>query len=612
MTMARDSVRTRELASSFLSVPQVTRLRDERRALGTAVHVRGPESIVSIVAERLRDRGWPTSDGHAAGVDRIDIEIAPKTPWRSGGNDEAYRLEIRALPEGGVHFLLAGGSRRAVRYGMRLIESFRAAGSCRLGVIEDWPAFPMRGIVEGFYGVPWSNPQRLDMMSFLAENKFNSYIYAPKADPYHRSRWREPYPAPLLFELEQQIRHAEALDVAWAFAVSPGLSLRYTSEDDSAALLAKLEAVYDLGARHFGLFFDDVPNHLVDERDRRTYASLAEAQTQLVQRLHQRFQHADRLVHMFICPTVYAGNGDSDYLRHLGQHLPAGVDVFWTGPAICSERITGDTAAGLADVLGRPPVLWDNYPVNDGVMGAELHMAPYVGRADDLHRAVRGVFANPMTLPEASKVPLSCVGAYAWNPRRYRANAVWEEAIKEVAGPAARAFERFSACNPMSILYEQPKVLLAAAEAFKRDFWSGDFAGALDRIESFFVELDRDVASIPRDLPNAALLREIEPWLEDMRHWCAVGIHAARAYRVAVDLLASKGQHPAATSGAPAPAETAAASSAAALEALADEVERALEQALVASVGYATKAGGYVIRDFSFDALHALRAIRRA
>ena len=610
--MARVPVRTRELATSFHSVPQVARLGDERRSLGAAVHVRGPESIVPLVVERLRARGWPTTAGPEAGVDRIDIEIAPKTPWRSGGSDEAYRLEIRARPEGGVHFLLAGGSRRAVRYGMRLIESFRAAGSCRLGIIEDWPSFPMRGIVEGFYGEPWSETQRLDMLSFLAEHKFNSYIYAPKSDPYHRTRWREPYPPVLLAELERQIRHAEAVDVAWAFAVSPGLSLRYTSEEDTAALLAKLETIYDLGARHFGLFFDDVPDELVDDRDRRTYASLAEAQTQLVQRLHQHFQHADRLVHFFVCPTVYAGSGDSAYLRHLGQHLPAGIDVFWTGPSICSERITSDSASGLAEVLHRHPVLWDNYPVNDGVMGAELHMAPYLGRAEDLHRTVRGVFANPMTLPEASKVPLSCVGAYAWNPRRYRANAVWEEAIKEVAGPAAPSFQRFSACNPMSILYEQPKVLLTAVEAFKRDFWSGDFAGALDRVESFFAELGRDVASISRDLPNAALLGEIEPWLNDMERWCAVGVCAARAYRVAVDLLASKGQHPAATSGAAAPTEPVAASVSGTLEALAEDAERALVHGLVASVAYVTKAGGYVIRDFSFDALHALRAIRGA
>lgn len=54
-------------------------------------------------------------------------------------------------------------------------------------------AIPMRGIVEGFYGTPWSHADRLEMLHFSKEKKFNAYIYAPKDDPYHRAKWREPY-----------------------------------------------------------------------------------------------------------------------------------------------------------------------------------------------------------------------------------------------------------------------------------------------------------------------------------------------------------------------------------------------------------------------------------
>lgn len=367
-------------------------------------------------------------------------------------------------------------------------------------------------------------------------------------------------------------------------------------------MLEKLEAIHALGARHFGLFFDDVPEPLTDAGDRAAFSSLADAQTSLIRRLHQRFQNGDEWVHFFICLTVYAGDGDSDSLRHLGEHLPAGVDVFWTGPAICSERVSSDAAAGVAQALGRPPVLWDNYPVNDGVMSAELHMAPCLGRADDLHRAVRGVFANPMTLPEASKVPLACVGAYAWNPRRYRANAVWDEAIKQVAGPAAAAFQRFCACNPMSILYEEPGVLLHAVETFKRDFWAGDFAGAIDRIEAFFDVLDRDIGSISEALPNPMLLAEIRPWLDDMRRWCVIGGAAARAYRAAVEVLAAKGQHPAVAGITIREREAASTVPRRSDEIDADEVEHALTEALERSVRMRTKAGGYVIRDFAFEA----------
>ena len=53
---------------------------------------------------------------------------------------------------------------------------------------------PLRGIVEGFYGKPWNFDIRVDMLKFCGEYNLNSYIYAPKDDPYHRDKWREPYP----------------------------------------------------------------------------------------------------------------------------------------------------------------------------------------------------------------------------------------------------------------------------------------------------------------------------------------------------------------------------------------------------------------------------------
>ena len=53
--------------------------------------------------------------------------------------------------------------------------------------------FPVRGVIEGFYGAPWTHAARLDAVAFLAERGMNAYVYAPKDDPRHRTRWREPY-----------------------------------------------------------------------------------------------------------------------------------------------------------------------------------------------------------------------------------------------------------------------------------------------------------------------------------------------------------------------------------------------------------------------------------
>ena len=62
--------------------------------------------------------------------------------------------------------------------------------------IIDYPHVQYRGVVEGFYGAPWSHANRLDLLSFYGKHKMNTYIYGPKDDPYHSSPyWRKPYPS---------------------------------------------------------------------------------------------------------------------------------------------------------------------------------------------------------------------------------------------------------------------------------------------------------------------------------------------------------------------------------------------------------------------------------
>ena len=81
----------------------------------------------------------------------------------------------------------------------------------------------LRGIVEGFYGTPWTFEDRADLIKFSGKHKLNAYIYAPKDDPYHRNKWREPYPEDKIKDLKDLISIGEKNKVRFIFAVSPGL-----------------------------------------------------------------------------------------------------------------------------------------------------------------------------------------------------------------------------------------------------------------------------------------------------------------------------------------------------------------------------------------------------
>lgn len=45
--------------------------------------------------------------------------------------------------------------------------------------INDYPALKYRGVVEGFYGNPWSHETRLSILDFMGRHKMNSYVYGP-------------------------------------------------------------------------------------------------------------------------------------------------------------------------------------------------------------------------------------------------------------------------------------------------------------------------------------------------------------------------------------------------------------------------------------------------
>ena len=70
------------------------------------------------------------------------------------------------------------------------------------------PAFAERGIVEGFYGRPWTHEQRLDMIRFIGERGMNRFVYAPKDDPLMRREWARPYDADDLARIARSPRRA--------------------------------------------------------------------------------------------------------------------------------------------------------------------------------------------------------------------------------------------------------------------------------------------------------------------------------------------------------------------------------------------------------------------
>ncbi|HEV2426438.1 MAG TPA: beta-N-acetylglucosaminidase domain-containing protein [Terriglobia bacterium] len=356
----------------------------------------------------------------------------------------AHRARIAAIGPDGLHNGLLRTSQILAELAAgkpgELIPKPQVMISATLGRetslgIADFPSFAVRGIVEGFYGTPWSHQDRLDLLRFEGRHGMNSYFYAPKDDPYHRKQWRDPYPPDRLAQLGDLVAAAHQNFVDFCFAVSPGLSMTYSSDEDFAKLTAKLESVGKLGTSCYALFLDDVPQEIQNDADKARFKTLAEAHAYVINKLYHYLVALSPRNHLVVTPTTYTnGFGSRDYIRDLGAEVDPHVDLVWTGTEVVSPVITVPQTEDWSKFLKRPPLIWDNYPVDDFARWRPF-LGPLVGRDPRLGAVVRGLVSNPMNEAHASMIPLATIADYLWNSHAYNPQESEKRALAAQFGP---------------------------------------------------------------------------------------------------------------------------------------------------------------------------------
>jgi hyaluronoglucosaminidase len=379
-------------------------------------------------------------------------------------------------------------------------------------------AFRTRGIIEGFYGPPWTHAQRLDMIEFIAARGMNTFVYGPKDDPLVRRDWRVRYAGHDLARLAELAEHCARHGVELVYCLSPGLSIEYSSPRDRALLDAKFGSVAELGIRSFGLLLDDIPGELQHSVDREMFRDLADAHQHLIGAVFDDVLARDPRGRLVVCPTVYRGYGDEEYVTRLGRGIDPRIDVFWTGRAICSATLDLADAATISRSLARPVTYWDNYPVNDVAMGGELHVGPYLGRDRHLYRFATGVIANGMSLFESSKIAFATIADYLWAPETYDPEASLRTAIRDVLANEedAAAFAIFADNVRSSCLCDEDAPEVGAALerfGFLIDTGRVDEAGSeLSTVASRLRQAAEHL--LGGSVNNTAIIAEARPWIE--------------------------------------------------------------------------------------------------
>ena len=261
---------------------------------------------------------------------------------------------------------------------------------------------PELGIIEGFYGKPWTWEERAATVEFLAPHGYRFFMYAPKADTFLRRRWQEEYPEESARGLATLADACRRAGVRFGVGLSPYEIFNHFDSSAHEALARKLALFDELGVQDLAILFDDMRGDTPD---------LAARQVEIVHWAAERTR-ADRLL---VCPSYYSddpvldrafGRRPDGYLEQLGAALDPSIEVFWTGEEVCSREITPGHLERVAGQLRRKPFLWDNYPVNDGPrMSQYLHLRAFTGRPASLrgHVAAHGI--NPALQPTLSLIP---------------------------------------------------------------------------------------------------------------------------------------------------------------------------------------------------------------
>ncbi len=295
---------------------------------------------------------------------------------------------------------------------------------------------PPIGIIEGFYGKPWTQAERLDFLKFARESKIDFYVYAPKADSYLRRRWRDSYPRENENILRELSESSIQSGIEFGVGFSPYEIYKEWNPDTRKVLTKRLELFHSQGLKKLGLFFDDMKGD---------QAKLADLQVEIAHFVAE-FLPTTQIT---LCPTYYSddpildkmfGARPEHYIETLGRKLHLSVDVIWTGPKICSKEYPPAHLSKITAALGRKLWLWDNYPVNDGPrMCPFLHLRSFTGRAGEVAPYLSAHGINPMNQAVLSRIPILTeleTRDHFLRGEPYSLETAWLRAATQVTGSA--------------------------------------------------------------------------------------------------------------------------------------------------------------------------------
>lgn len=351
------------------------------------------------------------------------------------------------------------------------------------------------GVVEGFYGRPWTLEQRKHLFKRQNHLGLTTYLYAPKDDIKHRSLWRELYNSEEMMVLRCLVENAKDNNVNFVYAISPGLDIVYSSEEEMDTLKKKLDQVKAVGCHSFAVLFDDIEVEM-QAADQHQFKSFAHAQVHIANTI---YEYLEPKTFMF-CPTEYCETRavptleSSTYLNTIGKTLKEEIYIMWTGPHVISRYLTVENLSRVGAVMRRKPLIWDNLHAND-YDTKKIFMGPLTERSVEIKNVTSGLLTNPNGRYEANFVPIHTLSD--WNA------ADRDSSANEKSVTRNREFLHNIDCNTETV-YDPEVSMVNAATA-----WIDEFVTPSQIISSLPPTIIADVAGYIVERRTSIWLRDL-------------------------------------------------------------------------------------------------------
>lgn len=505
-----------------------------------------PRSGASVV--------WLGVNGSGGTVDRMARKAGLRRDVFRLPKYDRHALRLSS-EKGRAQVLILGENTDAAFCALATLEQMLDQGTRQLpcATFYDYADVQNRGIIEGYYGVPYTVEVTADLFRFMARYKLNVYMYGAKSDPYHSRYWDQPYPKKISAEQKKigmlsedmmrqltEVAHQTKVNFIWA--IHPGQAFTQAgSADVLDRVMDKFQKMYDLGVRQFGVFVDDVgvPS------DEPTLKLGADRLASLQQMIDDRWNKpgndpAACVKPLQYVPQLYAFSWvDEPKARRFWESLrpvQEKVNIYTTGRKVWSVP-NGKDLDVLHGYLGREVSWWWNYPCNDNDMTKIFPADTYSNFADEAHivntdRLEKGlrlktVILNPMQQGEVSKIALFSAADYTWNMNGFDNLSSWCASLPAVVGKQrAEAFEHIV---PYLRYYDGQSPLAKLIESYQQEFLSGSRNDATE--QALLAELKRIeddcrvVATLAdsRQESDSLFYEDIKPWLLKLQTMAASG-----------------------------------------------------------------------------------------